>query len=209
MNVRGKHFGLRQELKSDAAFDLDRSHPCGRVSSLWFAGTRRRSQGFTLIELVLVMTLLIVVISFSAPSLGKFFRGRALDGEARRLLSLSREGQSRAASEGVPVILWVDANRRQYGLEQDLTFVDHDDKALTYSLDRDVAIEMVNGALSSAVSGDVGVRNLPGIRFQTDGSFDEASPEALKLQDRDGAVIYLAQSRNRLNYEIRNQTAQR
>ena len=51
------------------------------------AGSRR---GFTLIELVLVMTLLIVVISFSAPSLGKFFRGRALDGEARRLLSLSR-----------------------------------------------------------------------------------------------------------------------
>ncbi|NOS69056.1 MAG: prepilin-type N-terminal cleavage/methylation domain-containing protein [Verrucomicrobia bacterium] len=175
-------------------------------------GVRKQAgsiQGFTLIELILVMTLLIVVISFSAPSLGKFFRGRALDGEARRLLSLSREGQSRAASEGVPVVLWVDPTKHQYGLEQDLTFVDHDDKSLTYTLDKDVTIEMVNGVLSSAVSGDSGARNLPGIRFQPDGSFDEASPEALRLQDREGSVLYLAQSRNRLNYEISNKTAQR
>ncbi len=170
------------------------------------AGSRR---GFTLIELVLVMTLLIVVISFSAPSLGKFFRGRALDGEARRLLSLSREGQSRAASEGVPVVLWIDLVKHQVGLEQDLTFVDRDEKSLTYTLDKDVTIEMVNGVLSSAVSSDGGARNLPGIRFQPDGSFDEASPEALRLQDREGSVLYLAQSRNRLNYEISNKTAQR
>jgi len=132
-----------------------------------------------------------------------------LDGEARRLLSLSREGQSRAASEGVPVLLWVDASSRQYGLEQDLTYVERDEKAVTYTLDRDVAIEMVDGALSSAVLFAGGALNLPGIRFEPDGSFGEASPEALRLQDRDGAVLYLAQSRNRLNYEIRNTTARR
>lgn len=189
--------GVRCPAKSDAALSRKRRYSC------------RCSRGFTLIELVLVMTLLIVVISISAPSLGKFFRGRALDGEARRLLSLSREGQSRAASEGVPVLLWVDASSRQYGLEQDLTYVDRDEKAVTYTLDRDVAIEMVNGVLSNAGLFDGGVRNLPGIRFQPDGSLGEASPEALRLQDRDGAVLYLAQSRNRLNYEIRNTTARR
>jgi type II secretion system protein H len=204
---------MRRQVKCDAVFAWERRHPCRRVPACGCVESRRQgcrgSQGFTLIELVLVMTLLIVVISFSAPSLGKFFRGRALDGEARRLLSLSREGQSRAASEGVPVVLWVDPTKHQYGLEQDLTFVDHDDKSLTYTLDKDVTIEMVNGVLSSAVSGDSGARNLPGIRFQPDGSFDEASPEALRLQDREGSVLYLAQSRNRLNYEISNKTAQR
>lgn len=196
MKACGKS-GVRWQARGDAVSLQKCWHSC------------RCSRGFTLIELVLVMTLLIVVISISAPSLGKFFRGRALDGEARRLLSLSREGQSRAASEGVPVILWVDATGRQYGLEQDQTFVEQDDKALTYTLDRDVAIETVNGALSSAGLFDGGVRNLPGIRFLPDGSFDEASPEALRLQDREGAVLYLAQSRNRLNYEIRNATARR
>ena len=189
--------GVWWQEKSDAAYLRRLGHACGRV------------RGFTLIELVLVMTLLIVVISFTAPSLGKFFRGRALDGEARRLLSLSREGQSRAASEGVPVILWVDASSRQYGLEQDLSYVERDDKALTYTLDRDVAIEVVDGALSSAYMLEGGPSNLPGIRCEPDGSFGEASPEALRLQDRDGAVLYLEKSRNRLNYEIRNTTARR
>ena len=54
-------------------------------------------RAFTLIELVLVMTLLVVVVAIAAPSLAGFFRGRALDAEARRLLSLTRQGQSRAA----------------------------------------------------------------------------------------------------------------
>ena len=34
-------------------------------------------------------------------SLGTFFRGRALNSEARRMLSLIHRGQSRAVSEGV------------------------------------------------------------------------------------------------------------
>src|SRR5436190_5276257 len=55
----------------------------------------RRRSGFTLIELIVVMTLLVAVISIALPSLGGFFRGRTLDSEARRLLSLTRQGQSR------------------------------------------------------------------------------------------------------------------
>ena len=35
------------------------------------------------------------------------FRGRNLDNEARQFLSLTRYGQSRAISEGVPVELWI------------------------------------------------------------------------------------------------------
>ncbi len=172
-------------------------------------GLRDGSHGFTLIELILVMTLLIVVMAFSMPSLGNFFRGRALDGEARRLLSLTREGQSRAAAEGIPVILWVDANEREYGLEQDLTYVEHDDKAVTFTLDQGVQIEVINGVLSGMTSTAGNARDLPGIRFEPDGSFADTSPEALQLQDRDGATLYLTQSRNKLSYEIRNQQAQR
>ncbi|MCX6930914.1 MAG: prepilin-type N-terminal cleavage/methylation domain-containing protein, partial [Verrucomicrobia bacterium] len=69
--------------------------------------TPHAPSAFTLIELILVMALLTIVISLTAPSLSKFFRGRTLDSEARRLLALTRSGQSRAVSEGMPMDLWV------------------------------------------------------------------------------------------------------
>src|SRR3954471_10738870 len=75
------------------------------------------SSGFTLIELILVMALLSVVLAVSAPALSGFFRGRSIDAEARRLVSLIRYGQSRAVSEGVPVVLWINTRQGTYGLE--------------------------------------------------------------------------------------------
>src|SRR6266404_5112384 len=75
----------------------------------------QRSTAFTLIELIVVMTLLVVVIGIALPTLGNFFRGRTLDSEARRLLALTRQGQSRAVSEGLPVLLWVDAQQGTCG----------------------------------------------------------------------------------------------
>ena len=56
----------------------------GSGSAARFADQARR--GFTLIELILVMALLTVVISLTAPRLSRFFHGRTLDSEARRLL---------------------------------------------------------------------------------------------------------------------------
>src|SRR3954453_22495301 len=77
---------------------------------------------FTLIELILVMTILTIAISVTAPALANFFRGRSLDSEARRLLALTRQGQSRAISEGVPMQLWVDAAHGGYGLEAEPSY---------------------------------------------------------------------------------------
>ena len=51
------------------------------------------SRGFTLIELILVMTLLVIGVSFISPQLGGFFRGRTVQSEARRMISLSRLAQ--------------------------------------------------------------------------------------------------------------------
>lgn len=178
----------------------------------------RRPSAFTLVELIIVMTLLVVVISFAAPSLAGFFRGRAVQAEARRMLSLSRQGQSRAASEGVPVILWVDPVQRSYGLEADSTFVDDDAKAVEYKLDQGVTVEIgATETTRSMISGNTLFGSgqsaskhsaLPQIRFQPDGGIEESSPESFRLSDRDGGSLWLALSRNRLNYEVRTQTEQ-
>ena len=171
-------------------------------------------QAFTLIELIVVMTLLAFVIAIALPKLSSFFRGRSLDSEARRLLSLCHQGQSRAASEGVPVVLWVDPNSRRYGLEEDSSYTDKDAKAVDYELDRDVQMRVVSanspasaaavtlGATTMTTSGTH--NTLPGIRFMPDGSIAESSPQAVQLRDRSGVTLALARSRNRWTYEIQS-----
>src|SRR5262245_49545836 len=115
------------------------------------AGASRNA--FTLVELIIVMTLLVVVVSVSAPSLAGFFRGRAVDAEARRMLSLSRLGQSRGAAEGVPMIRWVDTTEKKYGLEEDSSFTDNDNKAVEYKIDGNVTMEIgANDAARAAFS---------------------------------------------------------
>ncbi len=152
---------------------------------------------FTLIELILVMALLVVMISVVSPSLVSFFRGRTLDSEARRLLSLTHAGQSRAVSDGVPVLLWVDAQKHTYGLEQETTSANGDTKAQEFTLDDSLKIEAGNPA-AVTVRG----QKLPGIRFLPDGTIDEASPESLRLAASDGSSLLLAQATNRMSYEI-------
>ena len=79
---------------------------------------RRPRAAFTLIELIFVLALLAICATFVAASLGSFFRGRALNFEARRLLSLTHYGHTRAVSEGVPVVLWISAKDSTYGLTE-------------------------------------------------------------------------------------------
>src|SRR5580704_13263595 len=73
--------------------------------------------GFTLVEMILVMAIMVILLSVIMPSMKGFFRGRNLDNEARRFLSLTRYGQSRAVSEGIPVELWINPRQGSYGLQ--------------------------------------------------------------------------------------------
>ncbi len=158
---------------------------------------------------MLVMTLLIIVLSVAAPSLGNFFRGRTLDSEARRLLALTRHGQSRAVFEGVPMLLWLDTKGRTYGLEEEPGYSDLRSRSVEFMLDKDLQMEVVNSEVNPTarpVSLGANRRNLPEIRFLPDGSISETSPQAVRLADRDSVAVWLTLSRNRLNYEIRNST---
>src|SRR5208283_1885166 len=105
---------------------------------------RQARRAFTLIELILVMALLTIVISLTAPKLSRFFHGRTLDSEARRLLALTRSGQGRAVSEGMPMDLWVDAGLGTFGLEAEPSYDTSDSKAVDFTLDGGLRIEVVN-----------------------------------------------------------------
>jgi prepilin-type N-terminal cleavage/methylation domain-containing protein len=181
----------------------------------------RTRRGFTLIELILVMALLTVVISLTAPRLSRFFHGRTLDSEARRLLALTRSGQSRAVSEGIPMDLWVDAEEGTFGLEAEPSYDTSDGKAVDFELDSGLQLEVVSKTVVAPVNTVTMNRNqqtsiasmprvnlvhasLPTIRFLPDGSISEASPQKLHLTSTDGGSIWLAQSKDGLSYEIRS-----
>ena len=93
---------------------------------------------FTLIELILVLALLVIITSLAAPAMSNFIRGRALDSEARRLFALMHAGQSRAVSEGMPMVLWVDEKQGAYGLQAETTGQNGDPKAENLTVDSTV-----------------------------------------------------------------------
>lgn len=158
---------------------------------------RRNRCAFTLVELILVMVLFVVAISIAAPKMSSFVRGRALDSEARRILAIAHEGQSRAVSEGMPMVLWIDDKNNGYGLEEETPGKDGDTKAENYTADENVqvAVMSLNGTATT-------FKNLPAIRFLADGTVDENSPQMVKLTGSTGGELWLLESADRRGYEI-------
>ena len=167
-----------------------------------------RACAFTLIELILVMAMLAIVISLALPSLKGFFRGRNLDSEARRFLSLTRYGQSRAVSEGVPMVLWIDARQKTYGLQAQAGYADTDTNAVQVTVDKGLQVEAVTPQLASLTQSNLWtqgappVGSLPMIRFQPDGFISETSPDQVVFRQGADEPIWIAESTNRLKYEI-------
>ncbi|MBL9136286.1 MAG: prepilin-type N-terminal cleavage/methylation domain-containing protein [Verrucomicrobiales bacterium] len=189
--------------------------------------------GFTLIELILVMAILVVALGVTFPALKRFFQGRVLDAEARRLLALTRYGQSRAVSEGIPMILWIDERSGRYGLEPASGFaLDDDGLAREYKLDDDLTLEADTDRRASMRSGfgQVNVQSattvtvpeptlraptvsqqgsrLAGVErigFRPDGSIDPDSPTRITLRQGELETTWLVQATNRLAYELRSE----
>jgi prepilin-type N-terminal cleavage/methylation domain-containing protein len=171
-----------------------------------------RSRGFTLIELILVMTLLVVGVSFVAPHLGGFFHGRTMQSEARRIVSLAHAGQSRAVSGGVPLILWFDKDKNAYGLEEEPGYSDKDPKAESLDVNENLKIEIPEDDSSIAQPKSVESDNphmmLPHITFLPDGSIAEGSPRTIRIANNSGTTLSVTQTRDRNQYEIAATTQQ-
>ncbi|MGZ4964986.1 MAG: GspH/FimT family pseudopilin [Limisphaerales bacterium] len=162
---------------------------------------------FTFIELILVLVLIAVVLSLVFPSLKGFFRARNLDSEAQRFLALTRYGQSRAVSEGVPIILWMDPQARSYGLQVQAGYGANDTKQRQFTLDESLQLQPQIPAAGLMTQSNLWtqVRKTtirPEIRFLPDGSISESSPDRILIsQDKDDA-LWITETTNHLRYEI-------
>jgi hypothetical protein len=138
------------------------------------------------------------------------------------LVSLTHYGQSRAVSEGIPMMLWINPELGQYGLEAEYSFQNIDDHAVDYQLDPDLRFDIellsqsqqqqqqqrpgmqssqtlspqmlqVRAALAAQTASRFG-KNAAVIRFTPDGFIDDSSPQNIWLRDQKGQQ----QSRSRM-----------
>ena len=169
---------------------------------------RNNRAAFTLIELILVMTMMIMIVGIIFPSLKGFFHGRNLDNEARQFLSLTRYGQSRAIAEGIPVELWINPSQEKYGLQALSGYSETQTNPLVYAVDQTVRITfsaprtlLTRSNMWTQTTAQSGP--LTKIRFQPDGFISDTSPENIYFQQQDtGDEIWLAETPTHLRYDI-------
>jgi type II secretion system protein H len=174
-------------------------------------GQRRSECAFTMIELIVVMAILVIVLSVTFPMLQEFFRGRTLESEGRRFLALTRYGQSRAVSEGIPMTLWIDAKKGTYGLEAQTGYLDRDDRAKEYVLDDKLDFEVTQANRSTMTLEQQqrrrnALRNTRNsnyeIHFTPDGSVDLSSPDTITIKRDKKDQLRISQSESGLFYEV-------
>jgi type II secretion system protein H len=171
---------------------------------------RARRCGFTLIELILVMTLLAIIAAVTAPRLSSFFRGRALDHEAKRFMALTRHAQSRAVAEGIPMQLWVNTAERSYGLQPQSGYAGRDEAPLTYTLESDLSLECTDPDPAFRDESSGIQEGQSAIIFTPDGSISEASLTQVLIKQSNGSAVRIVQSSHLQGYELQpvNETEQ-
>jgi prepilin-type N-terminal cleavage/methylation domain-containing protein len=174
---------------------------------------RDRQGAFTLIELILVMAVLSVVFALAAPTLSRFFRGQTLEEEGQRLLALTRYGQSRAVSECLPMMLWMNPADGTYGVRVQDGYNTGDAKSQTSygtgnssGTGKDVRFQLSDRLRFELEQGGRIQNQTATIRFATDGSISEDSLNRVVIRQDDGDWTAIVQSENRLNYVTEQKT---
>lgn len=161
----------------------------------------KRSAGFTLIELVLVMIVLTTVLAFVAPMLTRSFQQRHLDQEATRLVSLTEYGRDEAISQGVPMVVWINPETGDMGLDAATGYTATDVSRKQYSLNADLHFDMQNAALPMTD----GLAQL--VQFAPDGSPDTSSGEAVRIVDRFDSSVIVRRTEDGWGYEVAKEEA--
>ena len=158
----------------------------------------RSAKGFTLVELIIVMMLLAIVAALSVPSLSRSMRQRNLDEEATRLLALTEYGRDEAVSQGVPMVIWIDAKGQRYGIEPKSGFDADESRRREYAMNPDVNVEIDKAVASGGV--------VEAMEFAPDGALTNSSVNAVRLVDRAQSAINVSRTADGWSYELVKET---
>ena len=158
----------------------------------------RSAKGFTLVELIIVMTLLAVVAALAVPSLSRSMRQRNLDEEATRLLALTEYSRDEAVSQGVPMIVWIEPEGTRFGVGAKSGFEGVESRDREFVVNADVHFEMKSAATKDGV--------IEAMEFAPDGSPATSNLNEVRVLDRFDSVISLAKTSDGWSYEIVKET---
>ncbi len=134
-----------------------------------------RDQGFTLVELIIVVVVIALVLAVSYPSLSRGSASIKLRAAGRDILSTFRYAREKAVTEQTGMRVTVDREKQEVTLSDDLG-----DGSRRYTLPRDIQIRrMLLGGIE-VMEGPLIVRFLP------NGSAEEAE---VMLQSRTGSFL--------------------
>jgi type II secretion system protein H len=177
----------------------------------------RRTGAFTLIELILVMAILVMVVAIIMPRLSGFFGARSVDSEAKRFMALMHYGQTRAVSDGVPMMIWIDSAHGSYGLGREPGYAGRDPLEEDNTLADGLKIDTVRNTLKQPVansqtgrivSGQVaqGKTRLPAIYFLPDGAINYAmSVGGVSIQNANDPPVWIALNSSEMSYGMQSQ----
>jgi prepilin-type N-terminal cleavage/methylation domain-containing protein len=162
---------------------------------------------FTLVELIVVMSLMVIAVSVAAPSLRFFLKGRSQEDEARRFLELARYGSSRAVEEGLPVDLWINVKQNTYGMAACRGYTESKTNSVTFQADADVTMQVSQppGMLTqSNFWTPFNTRRGAAVilRFQPDGFISDTSPQIVKFTQGDNSEIWVTENSNHMRYDL-------
>jgi Tfp pilus assembly protein FimT len=166
------------------------------------------SAAFTLVELIVVMSLMVMAVSIAAPSLRLFLKGRSHEDEARRFLELTRYASSRAVEEGVPVDLWINIKQNTYGMAASRGYTETKTNNTSFTVDNDVEMQ-VSQPMGTLTQSNVwtpfntrGRGAMAIIRCQPDGFISDISPQYVKFTQGQEPEIWIIENPNHMRYDI-------
>jgi type II secretory pathway pseudopilin PulG len=153
----------------------------------------QRRAGFTMVELIIVMGILMVIFALAAPRLSRFMTGRSVNEEGRRLISLTRYARSEAISQGQRVHLWIAPERGEYGIRPEDAARSKTPEARFRVADR-LGLKLDTNETDE--QGEIGIVYWP------DGTLDETSPRRIQISEQDGPGLTLTLEENGQDYKV-------
>ena len=80
-------------------------------------GARGREKGFTLLEIIIVITLVVLILSFTTLFFGNALPGARLNSAARELSAMMRYAKILAQNNGEPQTVLINLDTGRYGIE--------------------------------------------------------------------------------------------
>ncbi len=112
------------------------------ISRIGIKAIDKHEEGFTLIELILVMAILSMIVIVASPSLSRFIYGRSLLDEARRIVALTHFASHQSISSGVPLWVWFEEDDNLFGLRAQNGYETEWEEEYVYHMDENIQIDL-------------------------------------------------------------------